>query len=105
MKVAEMIYELRSLARNEENFVNKDLFYQSAKTLETLLNVCRMSDHIVSEMERCKQSPECKPCEDENNLESPIKWPISEVPIGMVDEFLTDLVKLGYLAKEQRWPY
>jgi hypothetical protein len=56
-------------------------------------------------MEKCKQSQNCKPCEDAENTESPIKWPISEVPIGMIDEFLTELVKLGYIPQENRWPY
>ncbi len=105
MKVAEMIYELRTLARKEDNLINKDLYYQSAKTLETLMNICRIADHVVSEMEKCKQSENCKPCEDPANTESPIKWPISEVPIGMIDEFLSELVELGYIPKENRWPY
>ena len=45
MNIVEMIYELRTLARKEENFANKDLYYQSAKSLETLINVCRIADH------------------------------------------------------------
>ena len=105
MNIVEMIYELRTLARKEENFANKDLYYQSAKSLETLINVCRIADHIVSEMEKCKQSENCKPCKDPTNEESPIKWPISETPIGMINEFLTELVKLGYIPQENRWPY
>jgi len=105
MNVSEMIYELRALARHEQNQPTKDLFYQSAKTLETLLNMCRMGDHIVVEMKKCQESETCKPCKDAEDLDSPVKYPISEMPIGMIEEFLEELTKLGYISKDKRWPY
>ena len=105
MNVAEMIYDLRTLARHENDYPNKDLFYRSAKTLETLMNVCRMGDHIVSEMKKCQMSETCEPCKDESNIESPIKWPVSEVPIAMIEEFLNELTELGYIHPDKRWPY
>jgi capsule polysaccharide export protein KpsE/RkpR len=50
MRIQEMCYELRSLARKEEDLPKKDLYYQSAKALEILSNMIKMGDLIVAEL-------------------------------------------------------
>jgi hypothetical protein len=49
MKIPELVYEIRNLARKEEDPVKKDLFYQCAKSLEILGNLAKISDLAVAE--------------------------------------------------------
>jgi hypothetical protein len=48
MKIPELVYEIRNLARKEEDPVKKDLFYQCAKSMEILGNLAKIGDLIVA---------------------------------------------------------
>ena len=101
MRIQEMCYELRNLARKEEDLPKKDLYYQSAKALETLLNMVKMGDLVVAEMEVCKKNPDkCRPCDWQT--ESPKEWPISEEPIKMIDDFIKELAVFQYIDLKTR---
>jgi hypothetical protein len=54
MKIPELVYEIRNLARKEEDPVKKDLFFQCAKSLEVLGNLAKVSDLAVAEYKNCK---------------------------------------------------
>ena len=49
MKIPELVYEVRNLARKEEDPVKKDLFYQCAKSMEILGNIAKVCDLAVAE--------------------------------------------------------
>ena len=100
MKISEMIYEFRQMAKKTENLSDKDLYYKTAKTLEVLGNIAKMGDLIVGEMKNCKKDPDCK---DENYPSN--EWPISEESILMIDEFLDELVMRNLINENDRWPY
>lgn len=101
MRIQEMCYELRNLARQEQELPKKDLYYQSAKALEILLNMVKMGDLIVAEMEICKRNPDkCKSC-DRNETGSH-EWPINETSIGMIDRFIEELAVFQYIDLKTR---
>jgi hypothetical protein len=101
MRIQEMCYELRNLARKEEDLPKKDLYYQSAKALETLSNMVKMGDLIVAEMEICKKNPDkCRACDWQS--ETPKEWPISEEPIKMIDDFIKELAVFQYIDLKTR---
>lgn len=100
MKISEMIYELRKMAKSTENLSDKYLFYRAAMTLGVLGNIAKIGDLIVGEMKNCKKDPDCK---DESYSQN--EWPISEESILMIDEFLDELVMRELIDNDSRWPY
>jgi hypothetical protein len=97
MKIPELVYEIRNLARKEEDPVKKDLFYQCAKSLEILGNLAKISDLAVAE-HNAAENPAVS--EDDN-----IKWNIDDVTLKMLEEYIDDLVHYGFMDKNDRWPY
>ena len=97
MKIPELVYEIRNLARKEEDPVKKDLFFQCAKSLEILGNIAKISDLAVAE----HASAETPSIQDEEN----IKWNVDDVTLKMLDEHIDALVHYGFMSKEDRWPY
>ena len=71
MKIPELVYEIRNLARKEEDPSKKDLFYQCAKSLEILGNIAKIADLAVAE-HKAADSPAVN--EDET-----IKWNVDDV--------------------------
>lgn len=96
MKIHELVYETRQLARKEEDPVKKDLFYQSAKAMEILGNLAKISDLAVAE----HNSAESPAVNDDD-----IKWNIDDITLKMLDEHLDALVHYGFISKTDRWPY
>lgn len=96
MKIHELVYETRQLARKEEDPVKKDLFYQSAKAMEILGNLAKISDLAVAE----HNSAESPAVNDDD-----IKWNIDDITLKMMDEHLDALVHYGFISKTDRWPY
>lgn len=94
MKIPELVYEIRNLARKEEDPVKKDLFFQSAKALEILGNLGKITDLIVAEYQTNK-----------NNEEEKEKYYISETSLQMLEEHLSSLIHYQFLDKNDRWPY
>ena len=97
MKIPELVYEIRNLARKEEDPVKKDLFFQCAKSLEILGNIAKISDLAVAE----HNSAETPSFQDEEN----IKWNVDDVTLKMLDEHIAALVHYGFMTREDRWPY
>jgi hypothetical protein len=97
MKIPELVYEIRNLARKEEDLLKKDLFYQCAKSLEILGNIAKIGDLMVAE-----HNAALKPCID-NDVEK--KWPIDDETLKMMEEHIKSLVYYKFLDKTDRWPY
>jgi hypothetical protein len=98
MKIPELVYEIRNLARKEEDPVKKDLFFQCAKSLEVLGNIAKVSDLAVAEYKNCK---EISPIELDGNF----KHYIDQVTLDMLDEHVDALIHYGFMSKDDRWPY
>ena len=97
MKIPELVYEVRTLARKEEDPVKRDLFYQCAKSLEILGNVAKISDLAVAE----HNAPSTISINDEDT----IRWAIDDTTLKMLEEHLEALVHYGFMDKDDRWPY
>jgi|688.fasta_scaffold992951_2 hypothetical protein len=98
MKIPELVYEIRNLARKEEDPVKKDLFFQCAKSLEVLGNLAKISDLAVAEYKNCK---EVNPIELDGNF----KYYVDQVTLDMLDEHIDALIHYGFLSNDDRWPY
>jgi hypothetical protein len=97
MKISELVYEIRSLARKETDPLKKDLFFQCAKALEVCGNLAKVADLVVAE-----HYTTLKPAV--NELDE-IKWPIDEVTIKGLEDHLNELERCSMLEKNDRWPY
>jgi hypothetical protein len=98
MKIPELVYEIRNLARKDEDPIKKDLFYQCAKSLEILGNLAKISDLAVAEYKNCK---DLNPIELDGNF----KHYIDQVTLEMLDEHIDALVHYKFMANNDRWPY
>jgi hypothetical protein len=97
MKIPELVYEIRNLARKEEDPSKKDLFYQCAKSLEILGNLAKVGDLIVAE-HNGSTGPVI-------NTDETIKWAIDDESLKMMEEHVGSLVHYGFMSKNDRWPY
>jgi len=97
MKIPELVYEIRNLARKEEDPVKKDLFYQCAKSMEILGNIAKIGDLIVAE-----QNGSTGPVK---NTDEEIKWAIDDESLKMMEEHIESLVHYNFMGKNDRWPY
>jgi hypothetical protein len=97
MKIPELVYEIRNLARKEEDPVKKDLFYQCAKSMEILGNIAKIGDLIVAE-----QNGSTGPI---TNTDDEIKWAIDDESLQMMEEHIETLVHYNFMGKNDRWPY
>jgi hypothetical protein len=98
MKIPELVYEIRNLARKEEDPLKKDLFFQCAKSLEILGNLAKVADIGVAEY---KNSKDLNTIELDGN----IKHYIDEVTLDMLDEHIDALVHYKFISLDDRWPY
>jgi|GEM_PF-1672066 len=98
MKIPELVYEIRNLARKEEDPVKKDLFFQCAKSMEILGNLAKIADLGVAEY---KNSKDLNTIELDGN----IKHYIDEITLEMLDEHIDALVHYKFISKDDRWPY
>jgi hypothetical protein len=97
MKISELVYEVRKLARKEEDPINKDLFYQCAKSLEILGNLAKISDLAVAEHNAAD--------EPSIDYDGDLKWNVDDVTLSMMDEHIDDLIQHGFMDSIDRWPY
>lgn len=97
MKISELVYEIRNLARKEEDPVKKDLFYQCSKSMEILGNIAKIADLAVAE-HNATEAPAV-------NEEDIIKWNIDDVTLKMLEDYVDSLVHYGFMDKNDRWPY
>ena len=97
MKIPELVYEVRNLARKEEDPSKKDLFYQCAKALEILGNAAKVGDLIVAE-HNAATAPAV-------NTDEQIKWNIDDESLKMMEEHIGSLVHYGFMDQNDRWPY
>lgn len=97
MKIPELVYEVRTLARKEEDPVKRDLFYQCAKSLEILGNIAKIADLAVAE-----QSSAEKPHIDKDGNE---KYYVDSQTLSMLNEHIDALIHYNFMNKEDRWPY
>jgi len=95
MKIPELTYEIRLLARKEEDLLKKDLFYQVASVLEYTDDLVKQCDLAVSESLKSGTGP--------IEMNGEIKYPINQEVLGMMDDFLLELVQKGYLLHNDRW--
>lgn len=97
MKIPELVYEIRNLARKEEDPSKKDLFYQCAKSLEILGNLAKVGDLLVAE-----QNGSTGPVV---NTTDEIKWAVDDESLKMMEEHVDALVYYGFMDEKDRWPY
>ena len=97
MKISELVYEVRTLARKEEDPVKRDLFYQCAKSLEILGNIAKIADLAVAE-----QSNTEKPHIDKDGNE---KYYVDSQTLNMLNEHIDALIHYGFMEQDDRWPY
>ena len=97
MKIPELVYEVRNLARKEEDPIKKDLFYQCAKSLEILGNVAKIADLAVAEHNAAEAPAQ--------NRDDEIKWCIDDVTLKMLEEHIEALVHYKFMEQDDRWPY
>lgn len=97
MKISELVYEIRSLARKETDPLKKDLFFQCAKALDVSGNLAKIADLVVAE-HYTTPTPSV-------NTSDEIKWPIDEVTIKALEDHLNELERCDMLEKNDRWPY
>lgn len=95
MKIPELTYEIRLLARKEQDPSKKDLFYQIASVLEYTDDLVKQCDLAVCDGLKSGTGP------IEDNGET--KYPVNEQVLGMMDDFLLELVEKGYLPPQERW--
>jgi F0F1-type ATP synthase beta subunit len=95
MKIPELTYEIRLLARKEQDPSRKDLFYQIASVLEYTDDLVKQCDLAVCEGLKSGTGP------IEMNGET--KYPVNQEVLGMMDDFLLELVQKGYLPVHERW--
>ena len=97
MKISELVYEIRNLARKEEDPANKDLFFQCAKSLEILGNLAKIADLAVAE----HNAADAPAINEEDN----VKWNIDDTTLKMLSDHLDSLVHYKFMDKDDRWPY
>ncbi len=97
MKISELVYEIRNLARKEEDPLDKDLFYQCAKSLEILGNLAKIADLAVAE----HNAADAPAINEEDN----VKWNIDDTTLKMLSDYLDSLVYYKFMDKDDRWPY
>lgn len=95
MKIPELTYEIRSLARKEEDPSRKDLFYQVAGLLEFTDDLVKQCDLAVCEGLKSGTGP--------IEIDGETKYPINEEVLGMIEDHLVELIQKGYIKKEERW--
>jgi hypothetical protein len=97
MKISELAYEIRNLARKEEDPVKKDLFFRCAKSMEILGNIAKIADLAVAE-HKAAEKPSVE-------TETEIKWNVDDVTLKMLEEYIDALVHYEFMGKDDRWPY
>lgn len=97
MKISELVYEIRTLARKEEDPTKKDLFYQCAKSLEILGNIAKIADLAVAEHSSAE-----KPYIDKDGNE---KYYVDSQTLNMLNEHIDALIHYNFMSKDDRWPY
>lgn len=97
MKISELVYEIRNLARKEEDPANKDLFFQCAKSLEILGNLAKIADLAVAE----HNAADAPAINEEDN----VKWNIDDTTLKMLSDHLDSLVHYKFIDENDRWPY
>jgi len=95
MKIPELTYEIRSLARKEQDPSRKDLFYQVASLLEYTDDLVKQCDLAVCDGLKSGTGPV------EMNGET--KYPVHEEVLGMMEDYLLELVHKGYVKNNDRW--
>lgn len=95
MKIPELTYEIRSLARKEQDPSRKDLFYQIASVLEYTDDLVKQCDLAVCEGLKSGTGP------IEMNGET--KYPINQEVLNMMEDFIIELIQKGYLLNQDRW--
>lgn len=95
MKIPELTYEIRSLARKEQDPSRKDLFYQIASVLEYTDDLVKQCDLAVCEGLKSGTGP------IEMNGET--KYPVNQEVLNMMEDFIIELIQKGYLLNQDRW--
>lgn len=95
MKIPELTYEIRLLARKEQDPLKKDLFYQIASVLEYTDDLVKQCDLAVCDSIKSGTGP--------IEMDGEIKYPVNQEVLGMIDDFLVELVQKGYLPLKDRW--
>lgn len=81
MKISDLVYEIRTVARHEEDPALKDLFHRCANTLTILGNMAKIADFTVA---------------SQKNL---------QIYTETLDFHLNQLVKDGLMDSLDRYPY
>jgi hypothetical protein len=95
MKITELTYEIRLLARKEIDPSRKDLFYQVASLLEYTDDLVKQCDLAVCDGLKSGTGP--------IELNGEQICPVDKEVLGMMDDFITELIHKGYFPQEDRW--
>ncbi|NBO36881.1 hypothetical protein EBU91_05045 [bacterium] len=95
MKIPELTYEIRSLARKEQDPSRKDLFYQVASLLEYTDDLVKQCDLAVCDGLKSGTGP--------IELDGETKYPVPQEVLGMMEDYLSELVQKGYVLNDDRW--
>jgi hypothetical protein len=92
-----LIYNLRKLAKHTDDHVAKDILKNSAYFMVFCKGIIKMMDLALYERDISKV-----PCIDNENRGK--CWAVNENVLGMLEEYLDELTKLGYITQEDRHP-
>jgi hypothetical protein len=95
--LSQMIYDLRKLARSEENETEKVFLNSCAYYMDITKNLIKMCDLAIAE-----KNKEENPCLD--STERGECWAVNENVLGMMQEYLDNLQFFGYIKEEDRHP-
>jgi len=97
MSMQMLIYNLRKLAKHTDDHVAKDILKNSAYFMVFCKGIIKMMDLALYERDISKV-----PCIDNENRGK--CWAVNENVLGMLEEYLDELTKLGYITQEDRHP-
>jgi hypothetical protein len=93
----QMIYDLRKLARREEDETKRIFLNSCAYYMDITKNLIKMCDLALIE-----KNKETNPCLD--STERGECWAVNENVLGMMEEYLDNLEFFGYIKPEDRHP-
>jgi len=97
MSMQMLIYNLRKIANHTDDHVAKDILKNSAYFMVFCKGIIKMMDLALYERDISED-----PCIDNETRGK--CWGVNENVLGMLEEYLDEMVELGYITEEDRHP-
>lgn len=97
MSMQMLIYNLRKIAKGMDNSAEKQILKNAAYFMVFCKDLIKMTDLAVYEKDISED-----PCIDDT--ERGKCWAVNENVLEMMNEFLDNMVSLGYISDKQRHP-